>query len=242
MASQYGIKRFDHELEAKGYDDATSHYTPAWQEQITGVKADVVAQVGREFAQNAIDTKGRSMIIMGAGINHWFNSDTIYRAVLNLVLLCGCQGVNGGGWAHYVGQEKCRPIEGWNTVAFAKDWQGPPRLQNGTSWFYFATDQWKYEESFVDKLKSPLAKDVKHKHPADYNVTAAKLGWLPSYPQFNKTVYCSVKKRVTKVNLIMKQLLVKRLKQLKIKTFSLRLKIQMRKRTIRRHSSFGVLT
>lgn len=186
MASQYGIKRFDHELEAKGYDDATSHYTPAWQEQITGVKADVVAQVGREFAQNAIDTKGRSMIIMGAGINHWFNSDTIYRAVLNLVLLCGCQGVNGGGWAHYVGQEKCRPIEGWNTVAFAKDWQGPPRLQNGTSWFYFATDQWKYEESFVDKLKSPLAKDVKHKHPADYNVTAAKLGWLPSYPQFNK--------------------------------------------------------
>ena len=40
-----------------------------------------------------------------------------------------CQGVNGGGWAHYVGQEKCRPIEGWNTVAFAKDWQGPPRLQ-----------------------------------------------------------------------------------------------------------------
>ena len=186
MASQYGIKRFDHELEAKGYDDASSHYTPAWQEQITGVKADVVAQVGREFAQNAIDTKGRSMIIMGAGINHWFNSDTIYRAVLNLVLLCGCQGVNGGGWAHYVGQEKCRPIEGWNTVAFAKDWQGPPRLQNGTSWFYFATDQWKYEESFVDKLKSPLAKDVKHKHPADYNVTAAKLGWLPSYPQFNK--------------------------------------------------------
>ena len=47
------------------------------------------------------------MIIMGAGINHWFNSDTIYRAILNLVLLCGCQGVNGGGWAHYVGQEKC---------------------------------------------------------------------------------------------------------------------------------------
>ena len=45
------------------------------------------------------------MIIMGAGINHWFNSDTIYRSILNLVLLCGCQGVNGGGWAHYVGQE-----------------------------------------------------------------------------------------------------------------------------------------
>ena len=70
-----------------------------------------MTQVAREFAQNAIDTKGRSMIIMGARINHWFNSDTIYRAVLNLVLLCGCQGVNGGGWAHYVGQEKCRQLK-----------------------------------------------------------------------------------------------------------------------------------
>ncbi|MFB2004098.1 nitrate reductase subunit alpha [Staphylococcus aureus] len=186
MVSQYGIKRFNHELEATGYDDSHSKYTPAWQEDITGIKSSLVVQVAKEFAQNAIDTEGRSMIIMGAGINHWFNSDTIYRSILNLVMLCGCQGVNGGGWAHYVGQEKCRPIEGWNTIAFAKDWQGPPRLQNGTSWFYFATDQWKYEESNVDKLKSPLAKHIKHQHPADYNVTAAKLGWLPSYPQFNK--------------------------------------------------------
>lgn len=188
IASQYGVRRFDHKLESKGYDDAESKYTPAWQEAISGVKQSVVIQVAKEFAQNAIDTEGRSMIIMGAGINHWFNSDTIYRSILNLVMLCGCQGVNGGGWAHYVGQEKCRPIEGWSTVAFAKDWQGPPRLQNGTSWFYFATDQWKYEESNVDRLKSPLAKteDLKHQHPADYNVLAARLGWLPSYPQFNK--------------------------------------------------------
>ena len=85
------------------------------------VSKELVTKVAKEFAQNAIDTGGRSMIIMGAGINHWFNSDTIYRSILNLVLLCGCQGVNGGGWAHYVGQEKCRPIEGWNTIAFAKD-------------------------------------------------------------------------------------------------------------------------
>ncbi len=185
MASQYGIRRFNHPLEATGYDDENSLYSPKWQEKITGVKSSVVVQIAREFAQNAIDTEGRSMIIMGAGINHWFNSDTIYRAILNLVILCGCQGVNGGGWAHYVGQEKCRPIEGWSTIAFAKDWQGPPRLQNATSWFYFATDQWKYEESGVDKLQSPLSNDLKHQHPADYNVLAARLGWLPSYPQFD---------------------------------------------------------
>ncbi|WP_298828273.1 nitrate reductase subunit alpha [uncultured Planococcus sp.] len=186
MMSQYGIIRTESEYNAKGYDDETSFYTPAWQEKVTSVKASIVTQIAREFAQNSIDTGGRSMIIMGAGINHWFNSDTIYRAILNLVILTASQGVNGGGWAHYVGQEKCRPIEGWSTVAFAKDWQGPARLQNATSFFYFATEQWRYEESGTDALKSPLADDVAYQHPADYNVLAARLGWLPSYPQFNK--------------------------------------------------------
>jgi nitrate reductase alpha subunit len=187
MLSQYGVSRMGSNLEASGYDDVLSHYTPAWQEQITGVKPSIVIQVAREFAQNALDTGGRSMIIMGAGINHWFNSDTIYRAILNLVMLTASQGVNGGGWAHYVGQEKLRPIEGWSTVAFARDWQAPARLQNATSFYYFATDQWKYEEMGADTLKSPTSDDIRYKHPADYNVLAARLGWLPSYPQFNKS-------------------------------------------------------
>ncbi len=39
--------------------------------------------------------------------------------MLSMLLLCGCQGVNGGGWAHYVGQEKVRPITGFGVVAFA---------------------------------------------------------------------------------------------------------------------------
>ncbi|MBB4823002.1 nitrate reductase alpha subunit [Sporosarcina luteola] len=186
MTSQYGIQRSGSQWDAKGYDDASSIYTPAWQEKVTSVKPELVIQIAREFAQNSLDTGGRSMIIMGAGINHWFNSDTIYRAILNLVTLTASQGVNGGGWAHYVGQEKCRPIEGWSTIAFARDWQAPPRLQNATSFFYFATDQWKYEEAGVRSLRSPLGNETRYEHPADYNVLAARLGWLPSYPQFNR--------------------------------------------------------
>ncbi len=94
------------------YDDAESPYTPAWQEKITGVPAATAARIGREFAQNAEESRGRSMILMGAGTNHWFHSDTIYRAFLTLTNLTGCQGVNGGGWAHYVGQEKVPPDHG----------------------------------------------------------------------------------------------------------------------------------
>ncbi len=210
MLSQYGIEAFQGDtLAASSFDDANSFYTPAWQEKITGVKASIVTQVAREFAQNAIDTKGRSMIIMGAGINHWFNSDTIYRSILNLVILTASQGVNGGGWAHYVGQEKCRPIEGWQTVAFAKDWQGAVRQQNGTSFWYFATDQWKYEEMENAALKSPLAKDLRYKHPADYNVLATRLGWLPSFPQFNKSSLSYGEKAPEKTNEELIQELVK---------------------------------
>ena len=101
--------------------------------------------MAREFAENAEKTRGKSMIFLGAGTNHWYHSDMIYRAILNLTTLCGCQGVNGGGWAHYVGQEKVRPQAAWSQVAFGLDWRRPPRQQNGTSLWYFATDQWRYD-------------------------------------------------------------------------------------------------
>lgn len=168
------------------YEDPDQPFTPAWQERLTGVPALDVAQIAREFAQSALDSGGRAMIIMGSGINHWFHSDMIYRTILNLVILTGCQGKNGGGWAHYVGQEKVRPIEGFQTVAMAKDWGIVPRLHAGTSFFYFATEQWRYEDQRVDNLISPLAKEGSQEHLGDYNALASRLGWQPSYPQFNQ--------------------------------------------------------
>ncbi|ONG81184.1 nitrate reductase subunit alpha [Bacillus cereus] len=183
--ANYGVNRGLGGQEPKDFNDDVP-FTPAWQEKMTGVKRELIIQIAREFAQNAVDTNGRSMIIVGAGINHWFNSDTIYRTVLNLVLLVGAQGVNGGGWAHYVGQEKLRPAEGWQTIAMAKDWQGPPKLQNGTSFFYFVTDQWRYEDTPVGHLASPVEGNSRYQHHGDYNVLAARLGWLPSYPTFEK--------------------------------------------------------
>lgn len=160
-------------------------FTPEWQESITGVNKNHVIQVAREFADNAERTKGKSMIAMGGGTNHWYHSDQIYRCILNLVLLTGSQGVNGGGWAHYVGQEKVRPLEGWQQVAFANDWSKPQRLQNGTSFFYFATDQFRYEAVLEDEQSGWGGKYSKM-HPADVNALSARLGWLPSFPQFTQ--------------------------------------------------------
>ncbi|HWB69904.1 MAG TPA: nitrate reductase subunit alpha, partial [Solirubrobacterales bacterium] len=179
LCAQLGVGRPDLPGEwPAGYEDAGQPYTPAWQEPITGVDPALVTRIAREFARNAERTRGRSMIVMGAGTNHWFHSDLIYRAMLNLVLLCGCQGVNGGGWAHYVGQEKVRTITGFSTLAFGLDWSRPPRHQAATPYFYLATDQWRYDDGAA---AGPGAM-----HPADCNALAARLGWLPSYPSFDR--------------------------------------------------------
>jgi nitrate reductase alpha subunit len=170
-----------------GYDDAASPGTPAWQEAITKVPAAAAARVAREFARSAELSRGRSMIAMGAGTNHWFHSDQIYRTFFTLTMLCGCQGVNGGGWAHYVGQEKVRPLTGFQQVAFALDWQRPPRHMTGTSFFYLHTDQWRYESFGAGELASPLGRGLfRGLAFADTLAQASRIGWTPSHPAFNR--------------------------------------------------------
>ncbi|MBV7483982.1 nitrate reductase subunit alpha [Bordetella sp. BOR01] len=168
---------------ATSYDDDVP-YTPAWQERITGVKRDDVITVARQFALNADKTQGKSMVILGAGLNHWYHMDMAYRGIINLVVMCGCVGQSGGGWCHYVGQEKLRPQTGWTTLAFGLDWCRPPRHMNGTSFFYAHTDQWRYERLKVSEILSPLADPAAFQGSLiDFNVRAERMGWLPSAPQ-----------------------------------------------------------
>ncbi len=185
--AQYGLDRGLGGDVASGYDDASIPNTPAWAEKITGVKQADIIRSGREFADNASKTMGKSMVILGAGLNHWYHNDMHYRAIMNLLHMCGCVGQSGGGWCHYVGQEKLRPQAGWAPVAFALDWQKPPRHMNGTTYFYFHTDQWRYEKLEADALLASTASDAYKGHNlADYNVVSQRLGWLPSSPHFNK--------------------------------------------------------
>ncbi|MBP0456703.1 nitrate reductase subunit alpha [Streptomyces bomunensis] len=169
-----------------GYDDAATPGTPAWQEEITSVPAAAAIRVAREFADTAEKTRGRSMIVMGAGTNHWFHSDTIYRSFLSLLILTGCQGVNGGGWAHYVGQEKVRPYTGWQQLSTAADWVRPSRQMAGTPYWYLHTGQWRYEAYGADALASPTGRGTfTGRHTADLVAQSARLGWMPSYPTFD---------------------------------------------------------
>ena len=53
--------------------------------------------------------------------------DMNYRGMINMLIFCGCVGQSGGGWAHYVGQEKLRPQTGWWDSADS-NWIGPPAI------------------------------------------------------------------------------------------------------------------
>ena len=116
-----------------------------------------------------------------------YHANLMYRAGIHALIFCGCVGVNGGGLAHYVGQEKLAPEESWASIALAKDWFGPSRLQNAPSWHYVHTDQWRYEKEFAEyhalpKNDSPTT--TAQGHTMDMQVRAVRQGWLPFYPQF----------------------------------------------------------
>lgn len=187
MAAHYGVARpgLDDPCAAKSYDDPLP-YTPAWCERITGVPAAQTVAVARQFAANAEQTRGRSMIIIGAGVNQWYHTDMTYRAAINMLVMCGCVGQPGGGWAHYVGQEKIRPTAGWAVFSFASDWNRPCRQNNATAYFYQHTDQWRYEKVSLQSMLSPLCDNPVWKDKAliDSMVMSQRMGWLPASPQF----------------------------------------------------------
>ncbi len=185
LMGQFGVGRGLTGQYPKDYDEE-SPYTPAWQERLTGIDRKTVVRFARQWAGTAEKTQGQCMIIIGAGINHWYHNNLMYRAGIVGLMLCGCVGRNGGGLNHYVGQEKLAPMAPWATVAFALDWARPPRLQNTPSFHYVHSDQWRYERYFTDYQPVPENGTLARGHAMDMQAKAVRLGWLPFFPQFNR--------------------------------------------------------
>ena len=189
LMAQYGVPRGLEGAYPSDYNDENQPYTPAWSEKYTGMGRDLVIRFAREWANTAELTKGKCLIIIGAGINHWYHNNLMYRAGIHALMFCGCVGVNGGGLAHYVGQEKLAPMEPWSAMAFARDWLPAVRLQNAPSWHYVHTDQWRYEKVFSDYHTVPAGQpegSLAQGHTVDVQARAVRNGWLPFYPQFEK--------------------------------------------------------
>ncbi len=182
LMAQFGVDRGLSGDYPRGYEDSERPYTPAWQEKFTGVGRNTVVQFAREFASTAAKTQGKCSVIVGSGLNHWYHNNLHYRSAISPLLLCGCVGVNGGGLNHYTGQEKCAPAASWSALAMALDWTAPPKLQNGPSYHYVHSDQWRYEKGLVEPhpAQGPFSRD----HVMDFQADAVRMGWLPFYPQF----------------------------------------------------------
>lgn len=185
LMAQYGVDRGLEGAYPSAYDDASAVYTPAWQEIYTGISAGTVLQFAREWYHTAEVTKGKCMVIIGAGINHWYHSNLIYRSATMALILTGCIGVNGGGMNHYVGQEKLAPVDSWGTIMSAKDWKIPVRFQQAPIWHYIHSDQWRYDGNQADYNAVPK-NSFSSQHSADLVAKSVRNGWMPFYPQYNK--------------------------------------------------------
>lgn len=183
--AQYGVGRGLGGEYPKVYTDPDAAYTPAWQEIFTGIDSKTVFQFAREWAETANTTQGKCMIIIGAGINHWYHQNLTYRAGAMALILCGCVGKNGGGLNHYVGQEKLAPVESWGAISFAKDWVPVARLQQAPIWHYMNTCQYRYDGHYSNYNTVPENKWT-DKRVADSIFTSVRNGWMPFYPQFNE--------------------------------------------------------
>lgn len=171
--------------EQPDYADQDAVYTPAWQEKYTGIHQDTLIRFAREWASNAELTRGKNLIIIGAGANHWYHNNLLYRAGIVALMLTGSVGRNGGGLAHYVGQEKLANQASWSSIAFASDWGKVPRQQNSPSFHYVHSDQWRYERGYKDYDHTREEADLQD-HTIDHQIRAVKRGWLPFFPQFNQ--------------------------------------------------------
>ncbi len=183
--AQYGVGRGLDGDYPEDYTNPSAAYTPAWQEIFTGVDANTVLQFAREWASTANTTEGKCMIIIGAGINHWYHANLMYRAGAMALMLSGCVGRNGGGLNHYVGQEKLAPMDSWSNLAFAKDWEMPPRLQQAPIWHYINTCQYRYDGQY-SRYNTVPDNELTRSHTADTIFKSVRNGWMPFYPQFKQ--------------------------------------------------------
>ena len=107
--------------------------------------------------------------------------------MLALTTLTGCQGVNGGGWAHYVGQEKCRPVTGWAQLAFGAGLVPAAPADDRTAYWYLHTDQWRYDGYDAGALASPLGNGASPaRTPPTCSPGRPGMGWMPTMPTFDR--------------------------------------------------------
>ena len=172
---------------AHSYDDDVP-YTPAWQEKFTGIHRDTLLRFAREWGENAEKTHGKNLIIIGAGANHWYHNNLLYRSGIVALMLTGSVGVNGGGLAHYVGQEKLANQASWSALPLPRigAWLLASRIPLPSIMSTRTSGAMSAAIPLMTALPGQKRRSNKE-HTIDMQVRAVRRGWLPFFPQFNRS-------------------------------------------------------
>ena len=144
--------------------ESLAPYTLESVARTTGLALHDIQLFAHELA-----TRKPAMIVHGAGLNHWFHNDLINRSLILLVALTGNTGRNGGGFNHYVGQERVWPERGFRAYAYP---EGAPkqRFQNMTLWTYMHSSNKDHHQYNGKPIEWWIEESVKN-------------GWMPLYPK-----------------------------------------------------------
>ena len=72
---------------AKSFDDKYSLHSSLAREYHRR-KREHVINVARQFAENSAQiSHGKSMVIIGAAMNHWYHMDMNYRSIITMLVM-----------------------------------------------------------------------------------------------------------------------------------------------------------
>ena len=171
-----------------GYEDP-GPCTPAWQEPITGVEGQLVARVAREFARNAEVTRGavddrdgrrdQPLVSLRSGVPDVFGAGDAVRL----------RGASTGAAGRITsarrrsGRWRAGRRSRSRSIGCAR--RVISRARRSSTW---RPTSGATSATSPSDLASPLGRGLLDgRHIADVNALGARLGWLPSYPSFDRS-------------------------------------------------------
>jgi DMSO reductase family type II enzyme molybdopterin subunit len=137
--------------------------SPEMAARVTGVHADVIREVAREFA-----SAKPAMVFTGFAVCKWLHGDLLQRAILLLLSLTGNIGVEGGGMQ----LTNLARNEGFARLLSPKE---VPPLR------VVATSLWDYAHGRMNELTADVYGDEVAEDMHSHYEEATSKGWFPDY-------------------------------------------------------------
>ena len=181
-----------------GYDDAEALYTPAWQEAPHGHRPGKRHPPGEGVrAQTPRQHSGKSMIIIGSGVNHWYINNLLYRAPATALLLCAMLREKRRRPEPLRRAGESRRLRALEVDRVRLRLEKPPRLQQAPDLALRAQRPVALRGGLHRLFRGATGRARWAKgHAVDQIAKAVRLGWMPSIPSSTAAPWRSCGRRV----------------------------------------------